>query len=373
MIIIRISGIIASFELENESNVTPASLRKSLDDAGGEDVLITINSPGGVVSPGLEMFSMIQNYSGHTETRIVSMAASMGSILAFAGNKKSIESTAIYFIHNAQGIGIGDYREMEKTAKWLKDVSGLLANLYKENTTLSLSKAQELMDEETQFYGKDLENLGFETVETGEALNQSVAKVQAVGRLKEFTNKISNEEYLNDLEKVAASISGKKQKPASNLNKKTSANITDDLKNGSQNTDPAAIAGKNNTEEKFAMNEEELRAKYPDLYNAIFQAGVKNGIDKGKADEFDRVKAHITLGRQAGALELAVKNIEEKKEFSLTVSAEYQAEGMKNQDITNRNVDDENLGEIPAAGDEETTEAETEAYAEKLGKKMGVK
>ena len=75
MITIPISGIIARFEMESESNVTPATLKKSLDAANGEDVLITINSPGGSVFQGMEMFSMIRNYPGHTETRAVSLAA----------------------------------------------------------------------------------------------------------------------------------------------------------------------------------------------------------------------------------------------------------------------------------------------------------
>ena len=81
MKIIRISGVIADWQMEREENVTPATLKKSLDEANGEDVLILINSPGGEVYQGLEMFSMIKNYSGHTETRPVSLAASMGSIM----------------------------------------------------------------------------------------------------------------------------------------------------------------------------------------------------------------------------------------------------------------------------------------------------
>lgn len=368
MIIIRISGIIASFELENESNVTPATLRKSLDDAGSEDVLITINSPGGFVFQGLEMFSMIQNHPGNTETRVVSLAASMGSVLALAGDKKSIEDTAMFFIHNAVGIGFGDHREMAKVTQWLKDITNLLAGLYQKHTTLSLTKAQNLMDDETQFFGKDLVDLGFELVETGDDVNQSTARVQAVARLKECEAKISNEEALNDLEKVAASIADEKQKPDihkagwnkntlnSNLNQKTNDNITDDSQN------PAADAGKNNTEEKH-MTLDEFMAKHPGLYAEAVQVGVNK--------EFDRANAHITLGRQAGALELAVKNIEDKKEFTLTVSAEYQAEALKNKDVTDRITDDTNLGDTQTVGEGETDEADTEAYTDNLKKKLG--
>lgn len=365
MKVIRISGIIASWEMENESNVTPASLRKSLDEAGQEDLLITINSAGGSVFQGLEMFSMIRNHPAHTETRVISLAASMGSVLALAGDKKSIEDTAMFFIHNAQGIGIGDHREMAKVTQWLKDINSVLAGLYEKHTTLTLTKAQKLMDDEEQFFGKDLVDLGFELIETGEDVNQPAARVQAVARLAECSNKISDEENLNDLEKVAASIADKKKKPDnkktgsdSNLNQKPNDNITDDSQ-----INPAADAGNNNTEETL-MNLDELKSKHPELY----AQAVKVGVDK----EFDRVNAHITLGKQAGALELAVKNIEEKAEFSLTVSAQYQAEGLKNRDTQDRIDDDENLDTSTAGADEnEVNEADTEAYKNKLKTQMG--
>ena len=345
---IRISGIIASFELENESNVTPATLKDSLDAAGGEDLLITINSPGGSVFEGLEMFSMIRNYPGHTETRPVSLAASMGSVLALAGNKKSIENTAMYLIHNVQGGTYGDYREMSKASKWLEDVTGLLADLYEKHTTLTLKKARNLMDADTHFFGSDLIDLGFELVETGESINQSTARVQAVARLKECEAKISNEEVLNDLEKVAASIAGDKSK------------------NQITNIKPVE-AGKNN-KEIISMDKEKLKAEFPATYNAIF--------DAGKAEALDQVNAHLIMGEVSGSLELAVKNIKAGNKMTATINAEYQAEGMKNQDISNRNSDENLTPDTDGSGTGDSgadDEADTKAYADKLGKKMGVK
>lgn len=347
MITIRISGIIASWEMESEENVTPATLQKSLDAANGEDLLILINSPGGSVFQGLEMFSMIQNYSGHTETRAVSLAASMGSILALAGNKKSIESTAMYFIHNAQGVGFGDYREMQKAAIWLKDVSDLLAEMYEKYTTLSLSEAQKLMDEDTQFFGSSLVDLGFELVEAGEP--SATARVQAIARMKDCEAKLSDKDRFDDLEKVAASIAEKK-KPSGEINNQTK---------------PAPNAGnENNNEENISMNEEELKAKYPALHNQIFQAG----IDQEK----DRVTAHITMGEAGNCQDLAVKNIKEGNLMTATVQAEYMAEGMKKRDISNRNEDDENTENIntDGSGDDSETEAEIQEYEEALGKGM---
>ena len=205
-ITIPISGIIANFELESESNVTPKTLKKSLDAAKGKDITVTINTPGGSVFPGLEMFSLLQNYPGNVETRIVSLAASMGSVLALAGDEKTAENTALYFIHNAQGIGFGDHRDLLKESEFLKDISILIANLYAEFTSLSLKEARDFMDDDSHFFGNDLELLGFDIIQTGNDANASIARVNAKQRFQEVKNKISEEDYMQDLEKAVACI-----------------------------------------------------------------------------------------------------------------------------------------------------------------------
>jgi ATP-dependent protease ClpP protease subunit len=346
MKIIPISGIISDFQFEEESNVTPNALRKSLSDANSDDVLITINSPGGSVFHGLEMFSMIKNYTGKTETRIISFAASMGSVLALAGQRKSIESTAFYYIHNAWGLAVGDYRELEKEAKFLKDISAMISELYAENTTLSKSEAQKLMDDESQFYGESLKELGFEIVTPDNQNNLSSqmfngnfekAKKYCIGKIKD---KIEPEDYVQDLEKVAASISSKKIYNNSKI--------------------PASAGNNNNTE--VIMNLEQLKKDHPELYAQVIQIG--------KDEEFEHVKSHITLGRQAGDLEMAVKNIEARKPCTLSVSAEYQAAGMRNISLQNRKSDDVNTG---SQANENDDEADTQALAQKILKKRGVK
>lgn len=351
MKIIRISGVIADWQMESEENVTPAELKKSLDLADGEAVLFLINSPGGSVFHGLEMFSMIKNYPGKTETRVTSLAASMGSVLALAGDVKSVEESAMYFIHNAWGGAIGDYREMRKYAQWLEDITSLLASMYEKHTSLSFEEARKLMDDDTQFFGESLVNLGFKSVDDPEPVDRAFAKVNSVARLKECSAKLSEEQLKNDLEKVAASINGGKF----------------DFLEGSQNSNqPAANAGKNKTEENITVkNIAELKAQFPDLY----AEAVKAGVDQ----ERDRVKAHITMGETAGAIDLAVKNIKEGADFTQAINAEYMAEGFKNRDINDRN-DDEPEGDLGAdSSDDADDEAEQAAYEAKLAKKRGKK
>lgn len=346
MTIIPISGIIASWELENESNVTPSTLRKSLEDANNDDILITINSPGGSVFHGFEMFSLIRNYQGNTETRIVSLAASMGSVLALAGQKKSIENTAMFYIHNAWSWAVGDYRDLEKEAKWLRDISDLIAGLYADNTTLNRKKAQELMDEESQFYGAELEDLGFTLFDTGEESTESEARIQAINQIKNINNKLKPEDCHDDLEKAVAMIPTKKY--FSGLSTKQSK------------LNPAPNAGKNKQTEVI-MNLEDFKKNHPELYAQV--------VGIGKDEEHDRVMAHIKMGKQCGDINIAVKNIEEKNAFSQSVTADYMVAGMKNTSLQNRKEDNPDTGST--TGDDD--EAETQDLKNKILKARGLK
>lgn len=346
MKIISISGIIARWEMESESNVTPETLRKSLNEANGEDVRIDINSPGGNVSEGLEMFSLIKNYSGHTETRVVAMAASMGSVIALAGNKRTAEKTASYMIHNASGVTWGDHREVLKYAERLKAISGHLSNIYTDRTGIENSKIKNQMNEETWTYGEDLTAYGFEIVDSENAIDLESFKFQAHTRYDNYISemKARPEEHAKDIEKVAASIA---VKPVQNNQIK-----------------PAPNAGnENNNEEKISVkNLEELKAQFPDLYAQAEQAG----IEKHK----DLVVAHITMGEAGNCIDLAVKNIKADNAITATVQAEYMAEGMKKRDITDRTEDDPPVVIGDSSGDAGETEAEIQAYKDALGKGM---
>ena len=79
----------------------------------GEDVVVQINSPGGVVMAGAEIYSKIKNYSGRTTVEIQSMAASAASMIAMAGKTIRMSPTAAMMIHNVSTSADGDYREME--------------------------------------------------------------------------------------------------------------------------------------------------------------------------------------------------------------------------------------------------------------------
>ena len=104
---------------------------------------------------------------------------------------------------------------------------------------------------------------------------------------------------------------------------------------------------------KRKMTKDELKAQNPDLYNEMIQAGIEQ--------ERDRVKAHLTMGKAADAMETAVKHIESGELMTQTVNAEYMAAGMNKQDVDSRQAEDDKLGDNQTSDTEEDGAAQFDA------------
>lgn len=140
------------FEMES---TCPNDVSKVIDDANGEDVEIVINSGGGDVFSGSEIYTVLKDYKGNKTVKIVGVAASAASIIAMAGDKVLISPTAQIMIHNVRASGSGDYRDFEHTADVLKNYNKSIANAYRLKTGLSEKELLELMDKESWFTAKE--------------------------------------------------------------------------------------------------------------------------------------------------------------------------------------------------------------------------
>src|SRR5690606_9335634 len=93
-----------------------------------------INSPGGDVYAGSEIYTAIKGYKGNTVAKIVGIAASVASVIAMGAKKIMIAPTAQIMIHNVSSRAWGDYRAMEHEAEVLKNFNISIANAYKLKT-----------------------------------------------------------------------------------------------------------------------------------------------------------------------------------------------------------------------------------------------
>ena len=159
----------------------------------GKDVEISINSGGGDVFAGSEIFTALKEYSGNVTVKIVGIAASAASVIAMAGDKVLISPTAQMMIHNVSTAAGGDYRTFEHTAEVLKSANQSIANAYKQRTNKSDDELKSLMDAETWFNAQSAVEQGFADeimFEDSKQENTLVANGGSVMLNEEVINKI---------------------------------------------------------------------------------------------------------------------------------------------------------------------------------------
>lgn len=163
---IQIKGTIVSndekwiyewFEIEA---VCPKDVDKLLSEANGEDITVEINSGGGNVFAGNEIYYLLSQYKGNMTIDIAGFAGSAASIIAMAGKCRIVPS-GLVMIHNVSGGARGDYHTMDKTSEVLKTANKAISNAYIAKTGLSQEKLLALMDEEKWMDAKEAVELGF--------------------------------------------------------------------------------------------------------------------------------------------------------------------------------------------------------------------
>ena len=141
-------------------STSPKKIIKALQEAGGEDVEIYINSPGGSIFAGSEIYTELRNYSGKKIIKITGIAASAASVIAQAGECE-ISPTGMFMIHNVKTSASGDYRDMDNTGDALRAANQSIMNAYIDKTGMDAEILQDLMDRKTYLSAQQAVDHGF--------------------------------------------------------------------------------------------------------------------------------------------------------------------------------------------------------------------
>ena len=120
-----------------------------------------INCVGGDVFEGMAIYNVLKKRTAKTTVYIEGIAASMGSVIALAGDEVIMAENSLFMIHNAWGGAMGEATEIRKTAALLDKISGEIADIYTKKTNLPYNRVKEMMDEETWLSADEAYNLGF--------------------------------------------------------------------------------------------------------------------------------------------------------------------------------------------------------------------
>jgi len=161
-----------------------------------EEVLVNINSPGGSVFEGIEIYNYLKGLPNKVTVKINSLAASIATVIALGADELEISESAFFMIHNPWTMAGGEAEDLRKQADVLDKIKETILSIYEKNSNLSRERLTALMNEETWLTGAEALEYGFATRLT-EGL--AVAAKATTDLVKNFKNLPNNLEMAEEL------------------------------------------------------------------------------------------------------------------------------------------------------------------------------
>lgn len=245
---------------------SPNTISKGLEEANGEDVVLEINSPGGVVVYGYEMYTAIMNYPGKVTAHVI-CAASAATLLTCACDEALISDAGIFMIHNAQSSADGDYRDMQQSSDMLQEINAGIINAYEKKTKLSREEIQSLMDSNTYMSPQTAIEKGFIDGFMFEQ-NEPITNIAASN-----TNIIPESKALE----LIGLIKG--------LNNAGTDHMADPINNSQKGEEKMTL-------KEFLNQNPEAKAEYEKVISTAKEDGVKN--ERNRIQTLDSIAATVT-------------------------------------------------------------------------------
>lgn len=192
--VIDIDGEIGGAEYNGEEynfNTTPAIKKKlrEIADVSANEIIVNINSPGGFVNDGLAIHDALAQHPARIVTKVYGMTASAATIIAQAGDERKMSRNALYLIHRAWGLAIGNQNDMRDMIDTLDKIDSRIAGIYarranrKESYFLELMEANEgagrfLDSEEAKEFG--LIDNDFEPMKAAASIDGNMLKAMGI-------------------------------------------------------------------------------------------------------------------------------------------------------------------------------------------------
>lgn len=127
----------------------PADVQKVLDALqDGDEIEVYINSPGGVIDVGSEIYTLLRSNKEDVKIYITGEACSAASIVAMAGYCE-MSPTALMMVHCVSSKTSGNHNDMKHMAEVLQTADKALCTAYVAKSGMSQQEAIDMMEGET--------------------------------------------------------------------------------------------------------------------------------------------------------------------------------------------------------------------------------
>ena len=151
-----------AYEFFGLEAVSAKSITDQFPEDINEDITLEVNSNGGLVTVGSEIYTALKNYEGHVTIEVTGMAASAASVAIMGADTVKMSPTAQIMIHKALLTrASGNSDDLEKVVNALKSSDQSIINAYVSKTGLSEDEIFEMMKNETFMSANEAIEKGF--------------------------------------------------------------------------------------------------------------------------------------------------------------------------------------------------------------------
>lgn len=186
----------------------PDDVRKAIDSLDpGEELLLEINSIGGSVFAGNEIYALLESCTNPTRAVIQSMAASAASYMIMPCDRIEIHLPAQLMIHRASTFAWGNAEDLQQAQQMLDTTDNSILDTYcrRCGERCSREELETMMANETYIGSADALRYGFvDSIVGGEsnaqsgllvasAFNNTVKAMRSLPDIQELRNREKNE------------------------------------------------------------------------------------------------------------------------------------------------------------------------------------
>jgi ATP-dependent protease ClpP protease subunit len=171
-----------------------------------------LNTPGGDVFDGIAIHNALVAHKAAVTVYVDSLAASIGSVIAMAGEKIVMAKHSTMMIHDPYGLAIGNAADMAKMAEVLDGLGDTIASVYADRAGGTISSWRDKMLEESWYNDRQAVEAGLADEVDGDAKAENgfdlsmfqhppddlVNRTQAIGPPKADPTKREIERALRD-------------------------------------------------------------------------------------------------------------------------------------------------------------------------------
>lgn len=168
----------------------------ALKEAGTNDLVIHLNSPGGSAFDGIAIYNRLKSHKGKVTIHVDGWACSAASIIAMAADELIMGAGSMMMIHEASTIVWGSKTLMRKEAEMLEKLEDGIIDIYMTRANVEREEIRNMVNEETWFSANESIEIGFATStattveeDTSEELAQLKAQMASMqNELNQYKN-----------------------------------------------------------------------------------------------------------------------------------------------------------------------------------------